>query len=101
MTQEEIRMRALELATKHILSRGYGAVIPSEVQGKAEEILRWTDRTPATGDDLRAYVEGNPDELVGLSDSLVVRFNINRTEASHVLARVVATVLECRKARRG
>jgi hypothetical protein len=99
VTEEEIRMRALELATRHILSRGPGTVFADEAQKKAEEILKWVKQTPATGDELRAYLDGRPDEIVGLRDTFVVRFNINRSEASYVLARAVAAVLECRKAR--
>lgn len=96
MTQEEIRLRAMELACRTVPSGTTG-----QYEAIAGRIVGWVNQTPATGDDLNAYIKGNPEEMVGMLDSLRVRFNLGKSEASYVAARTVAAVLECRKAQRG
>jgi hypothetical protein len=92
-------MRALELAYKQITAFGPCTVSTSDMENKAGQIVGWVNQTPPTGEEVRAYVEGNSDEVVGLRDSFVVRFGLSRWKASYVLARTVEAVLECRKAR--
>jgi len=97
VTQEEIRLRAMEL----VIRQAPPSLSVEEAQGIAQGIVGWVNQTPATGVDLDAYIRGKPEEMVGILDSLRVRFNLSKSESSYVAARMVAAVLECRKAQGG
>lgn len=99
MTEAEIRMRSMELATRHILAAGPQMIWRDDLEKQASNIVRWVKQTPVDGDDLRAYLDSGPVELGGLRDELAARFGLSKPEAAYVLSCTIAGVLECRKAR--